>query len=163
MYDAANIANHFYTLPFLRQACTREFEDQLEFHIASKKIKFIDPQTGMVTHYLIFPPIDIMNLLDNTELTLRCRLRRRQSRMESNWNSSFSTSFPSCRRKLLHSRRHLQFCLCRAKTSFRRSRMPRVLHQTRRKPVVAICATKACASSRLPVLKSMSPMACWSN
>ena len=47
-FDAANIANHFYTLPFLQKVCTREFEDKLDYHIAHKKIKHIDPETQKV-------------------------------------------------------------------------------------------------------------------
>jgi UDP-N-acetylglucosamine/UDP-N-acetylgalactosamine diphosphorylase len=48
VYDAANIANHFYTLRFLKKACSREFEDRLGFHIAKKKIKHIDLATNEV-------------------------------------------------------------------------------------------------------------------
>lgn len=43
VYRAANIANHFYTTQFLKNI--QSFESQLEYHVASKKIKFID-ETG---------------------------------------------------------------------------------------------------------------------
>lgn len=46
VYEAANIANHFYTRSFLQKVCSREFEDKLEFHIAKKKIKNVDLATG---------------------------------------------------------------------------------------------------------------------
>jgi len=39
-FRAANIANHFYTTEFLRSVET--FEDQLAYHIARKKIPFVD-------------------------------------------------------------------------------------------------------------------------
>eukprot|EP00158_Paraphelidium_tribonemae_P003917 Partr_v1_DN26464_c0_g1_i2_m23956 putative pyrophosphorylase len=45
LYDAANIANHFYSLDFLTKVCGREFENQLAFHVAHKKIKHINLQT----------------------------------------------------------------------------------------------------------------------
>ncbi|KAI3641806.1 hypothetical protein MIR68_000075 [Amoeboaphelidium protococcarum] len=41
LYDAANIANHFYTIEALHEFCSEEFERSLEFHIARKKIKHI--------------------------------------------------------------------------------------------------------------------------
>jgi len=47
-YDAANIANHFYTLDYLKQVCTSTFESKLEFHIARKKIKHIDFQNNEI-------------------------------------------------------------------------------------------------------------------
>lgn len=40
VYRAANIANHFYTLEFLKKI--KEFEPKLQYHIANKKIKHID-------------------------------------------------------------------------------------------------------------------------
>ncbi|KAL1916434.1 uncharacterized protein VTP21DRAFT_5625 [Calcarisporiella thermophila] len=43
-FRAANIANHFYTLDFLR--AVKGFEARLEYHIAKKKIKCIDVATG---------------------------------------------------------------------------------------------------------------------
>ena len=47
--DAANIANHFYTLDFLHNVCSVQFEQKLHFHVANKKIKSIDLQTGEVS------------------------------------------------------------------------------------------------------------------
>ncbi|CAG8449538.1 6132_t:CDS:2 [Ambispora gerdemannii] len=43
-YRAANIANHFYTVDFLNRV--ESFENELEYHIAKKKIKHIDVTTG---------------------------------------------------------------------------------------------------------------------
>ena len=43
-FRAGNIANHFYTTPFLRS--TEAFEDELAFHIARKKIPHVDLATG---------------------------------------------------------------------------------------------------------------------
>ncbi|KAJ3228392.1 UDP-N-acetylglucosamine pyrophosphorylase [Clydaea vesicula] len=43
-FSSANIANHFYTLDFLKKIET--FEDKLEYHIAKKKIKYVDLNTG---------------------------------------------------------------------------------------------------------------------
>ncbi|CAG8639148.1 9318_t:CDS:2 [Dentiscutata heterogama] len=48
-YGAASIANHFYTVDFLKHV--ESFENELEYHIANKKIKHIDINTGE----LIFP------------------------------------------------------------------------------------------------------------
>ncbi|KAJ3372793.1 UDP-N-acetylglucosamine pyrophosphorylase [Kappamyces sp. JEL0680] len=41
VYNAANIANHFYTTEFLKRI--KDFEAKLEYHIARKKIKHVDP------------------------------------------------------------------------------------------------------------------------
>jgi len=46
LFGAANIANHFYTVPFL-QRC-QEIEHDLEYHVAKKKIKHVDLETGEV-------------------------------------------------------------------------------------------------------------------
>ncbi|KAF9127887.1 UDP-N-acetylglucosamine pyrophosphorylase, partial [Linnemannia schmuckeri] len=46
LYRAANIANHFYTADFLNKV--ESFEGDLEYHIARKKIKTVDMQTGDV-------------------------------------------------------------------------------------------------------------------
>ncbi|KAI6120652.1 nucleotide-diphospho-sugar transferase [Pisolithus croceorrhizus] len=46
MFNAANIANHFYTTAFLRSV--ESFESELAFHIARKKIPTIDLETGAV-------------------------------------------------------------------------------------------------------------------
>jgi UDP-N-acetylglucosamine/UDP-N-acetylgalactosamine diphosphorylase len=46
LYGAANIANHFYTTDFLNRV--ESFEADLEYHIARKKIKTVDMQTGDV-------------------------------------------------------------------------------------------------------------------
>ncbi|KAB5593190.1 UDP-N-acetylglucosamine pyrophosphorylase [Ceratobasidium theobromae] len=43
-FRAGNIANHFYTTEFLGRVA--EFEDQMAFHIARKKIPHMDLQTG---------------------------------------------------------------------------------------------------------------------
>ncbi|KAI8904842.1 nucleotide-diphospho-sugar transferase, partial [Gorgonomyces haynaldii] len=42
VYNAANIANHFYTTAFLKKI--EEFESKLEYHIAKKKITHVDAQ-----------------------------------------------------------------------------------------------------------------------
>ncbi|KAJ3056597.1 UDP-N-acetylglucosamine pyrophosphorylase [Rhizophlyctis rosea] len=44
VYNAGNIANHFYTTEFLRRV--KSFEHQLEYHIAHKKIPHVDLQSG---------------------------------------------------------------------------------------------------------------------
>ncbi|KAJ3038610.1 UDP-N-acetylglucosamine pyrophosphorylase [Rhizophlyctis rosea] len=44
VYNAGNIANHFYTTEFLRRVKT--FEHQLEYHIAKKKIPHVDLNSG---------------------------------------------------------------------------------------------------------------------
>ncbi|KAI8591038.1 nucleotide-diphospho-sugar transferase [Geranomyces variabilis] len=44
VYNAANIANHFYTVEFLRRIDA--LESELEYHIAHKKIKHVDHATG---------------------------------------------------------------------------------------------------------------------
>ncbi|QRV94958.1 UTP--glucose-1-phosphate uridylyltransferase [Ceratobasidium sp. AG-Ba] len=43
-FRAGNIANHFYTTEFLNRVA--EFEDQMAFHIARKKIPHVDLETG---------------------------------------------------------------------------------------------------------------------
>ncbi|KAL1921069.1 uncharacterized protein VTP21DRAFT_11704 [Calcarisporiella thermophila] len=43
-FGAANIANHFYTLDFLRRI--KDFESQLEYHVAKKKVKCVDVSSG---------------------------------------------------------------------------------------------------------------------
>ncbi|KAF9552883.1 UDP-N-acetylglucosamine pyrophosphorylase, partial [Lunasporangiospora selenospora] len=45
-FGAGNIANHFYTIDFLNKV--ESFEGDLEYHIARKKIKSLDIQTGEV-------------------------------------------------------------------------------------------------------------------
>ncbi|GJJ71437.1 UDP-N-acetylglucosamine/UDP-N-acetylgalactosamine diphosphorylase [Entomortierella parvispora] len=45
-FGAGNIVNHFYTLDFLNKV--ESFEGDLEYHIARKKIKSVDLQTGEV-------------------------------------------------------------------------------------------------------------------
>ncbi|KAI8081546.1 nucleotide-diphospho-sugar transferase [Halteromyces radiatus] len=45
-FGAANIANHFFSTEFLERVPT--FASQLEYHIAKKKIKYVDLQTGEV-------------------------------------------------------------------------------------------------------------------
>ncbi|KAI8087521.1 UDP-N-acetylglucosamine diphosphorylase [Thamnidium elegans] len=44
VYGAANIANHFFSIDFLERVPS--FADQLEYHVAHKKIPFIDVSTG---------------------------------------------------------------------------------------------------------------------
>lgn len=46
MFNAANIANHFYTTAFLRSV--ESIESDLAFHIARKKIPTVDLETGEV-------------------------------------------------------------------------------------------------------------------
>ncbi|KAG8219558.1 nucleotide-diphospho-sugar transferase [Butyriboletus roseoflavus] len=46
MFNAGNIANHFYTTAFLQSV--ESFESELAYHIARKKIPTIDLQTGEV-------------------------------------------------------------------------------------------------------------------
>ncbi|KAG5460145.1 MAG: UDP-N-acetylglucosamine pyrophosphorylase [Olpidium bornovanus] len=43
-FRAGNIANHFYTTDFLKRV--DKFEDQLEYHVAKKKIPYVDLATG---------------------------------------------------------------------------------------------------------------------
>ncbi|ORX47157.1 nucleotide-diphospho-sugar transferase [Hesseltinella vesiculosa] len=43
-FRAANIVNHFFSTHFLERAS--EFTDDLEFHVARKKIKYVDLATG---------------------------------------------------------------------------------------------------------------------
>ncbi|KAJ3118811.1 UDP-N-acetylglucosamine pyrophosphorylase [Nowakowskiella sp. JEL0407] len=45
VYNAANIANHFYTLDFLKRI--DDIEGDLEYHIAKKKIKHVNLETGV--------------------------------------------------------------------------------------------------------------------
>ncbi|KAI8617067.1 UDP-N-acetylglucosamine pyrophosphorylase [Chytriomyces sp. MP71] len=45
-YNAANIANHFYTTAFLEGI--EDMEKGMEFHVAKKKIKHVDLGTGLV-------------------------------------------------------------------------------------------------------------------
>ncbi|KAF9180170.1 UDP-N-acetylglucosamine pyrophosphorylase [Haplosporangium sp. Z 767] len=47
-FGAGNIANHFYTLEFLKQVSSESFEGEMEYHIARKKIKSLDFTTGEV-------------------------------------------------------------------------------------------------------------------
>lgn len=43
-FRAANIANHFYTTAFLNSVA--QFEDEMAFHVARKKIPYVDASTG---------------------------------------------------------------------------------------------------------------------
>lgn len=47
-FNAANIANHYYRLDYLKQVCTEEFESNLKYHVAKKKIKHIDTATNEI-------------------------------------------------------------------------------------------------------------------
>lgn len=49
LYNAANIANHFFTLDFLKEIAS-SYLDELEFHIARKKIPCIDDEGKPVEH-----------------------------------------------------------------------------------------------------------------
>ncbi|KAI8812597.1 nucleotide-diphospho-sugar transferase [Cladochytrium replicatum] len=44
VFNAANVANHYYTLDFLKKIDAKE--DELEFHVAKKKIKHVEVATG---------------------------------------------------------------------------------------------------------------------
>ncbi|KAI9138820.1 nucleotide-diphospho-sugar transferase [Paraphysoderma sedebokerense] len=46
IYRAGNIANHYYSLDFLKHISTEEFENKLPYHIARKKIPTVDYSTG---------------------------------------------------------------------------------------------------------------------
>jgi UDP-N-acetylglucosamine/UDP-N-acetylgalactosamine diphosphorylase len=46
VYNAANIANHFYTTDFLKRI--EGLEDELMYHIAKKKIAHVDLETGEI-------------------------------------------------------------------------------------------------------------------
>ena len=63
-FRAGNIANHFYTTPFLH--AVEAFEDQLAFHIARKKIPHVDPANQRSSD---LEPKDAVN-------SLRCERRR---------------------------------------------------------------------------------------
>ena len=46
VFNAANIANHFYTTEFLKKI--KDFEDELEYHIARKKIKHLNEEGELI-------------------------------------------------------------------------------------------------------------------
>ena len=47
LFNAANIANHFYTTEFLKKI--KDFEGELEYHIARKKIKHVNEQGELIS------------------------------------------------------------------------------------------------------------------
>ena len=47
LFNAANIANHFYTTDFLKKI--KDFEGELEYHIARKKIKHVNEQGELIS------------------------------------------------------------------------------------------------------------------
>ena len=46
VYNTGNIANHFFTLDFLNRI--QDFESELEYHVANKKIKHVDLSSGEI-------------------------------------------------------------------------------------------------------------------
>ena len=48
-FRAGNVCNHFFTTPFLRKVCAPALLKALPYHVAKKKIPFVDAARGLVS------------------------------------------------------------------------------------------------------------------